>query len=596
MSDYIKKIRTQTGDKQIDYSSLANLPVPDMTLSEEGRFADAAAVGKRLDDILNDTRIDLDGRFNLYADNDLQTGTRVPANGGGTYYNSGKSIQKNLTVGKEYIYATREEAKDYAYVGAVFLDADGAVISCASNSSLPWKNGYTKFRVPDNCETTMIAMEFNGQSIVDGFCLYEFNGTYDSKDSITGINGTEIVQDTSRYSSLNLLKTCPDIKYYATYVTPTGSGTGAGDYESLKPLDDFRDGRGFVLASIPIVGGKPYTFNILTKVNNYFAFTLENIKVGSYYMENLDTVTKTFDGADYEVATVYAPKTADRLWISVVNNSIGSTEEFCIIEGTSDFWAPNNYIAAKDNYKSLALASIESLMKKVNKWYGKKIVTLGDSITQGTRGGYVKYLQEKLCCEIVNPSYSGYTSGALVSIVTGYGGNRVYGDEIKVDVSNADACVIMIGTNGGVATSVFDDIPIIIGDTVETIANGGSITYNDNEISTVDEYWALFPDRYYSNLAMLIEYIQWKNPTCRIYLITILPTAFRGLTLDGGHTLVRKAMLEIGAYYGCTVIDAQQNCGINLHNIHQYTYDGTHLNELGNFVFGNYVADALMNS
>lgn len=46
MADYIKKIKTKTGDKQIDYTALANLPVSDKTLSKTGEFADAAETGK----------------------------------------------------------------------------------------------------------------------------------------------------------------------------------------------------------------------------------------------------------------------------------------------------------------------------------------------------------------------------------------------------------------------------------------------------------------------------------------------------------------------------------------------------------------------
>ena len=48
MFNWIKKIRTQSGDAQIDYESLANLPVPDKTLTQEGKAADAKEVGDRL--------------------------------------------------------------------------------------------------------------------------------------------------------------------------------------------------------------------------------------------------------------------------------------------------------------------------------------------------------------------------------------------------------------------------------------------------------------------------------------------------------------------------------------------------------------------
>ena len=49
MSEYITKIRTDQGDKQIDYNALANLPTTDTTLSVAGQAADAKAVSTALD-------------------------------------------------------------------------------------------------------------------------------------------------------------------------------------------------------------------------------------------------------------------------------------------------------------------------------------------------------------------------------------------------------------------------------------------------------------------------------------------------------------------------------------------------------------------
>lgn len=51
MPELIKRIRTDMGDAQIDYESLANLPLPDATLTKSGAFADAAAVGVRINSI-----------------------------------------------------------------------------------------------------------------------------------------------------------------------------------------------------------------------------------------------------------------------------------------------------------------------------------------------------------------------------------------------------------------------------------------------------------------------------------------------------------------------------------------------------------------
>lgn len=57
MADYVTKIRTESGDKQIDYEALANLPQPDTTLTKSGEFADAKAVGDALKKKADETSI-----------------------------------------------------------------------------------------------------------------------------------------------------------------------------------------------------------------------------------------------------------------------------------------------------------------------------------------------------------------------------------------------------------------------------------------------------------------------------------------------------------------------------------------------------------
>lgn len=51
MSQYVTKIRTASGDLQIDYNALANLPTTDTTLTLSGQAADAKAVADALDNM-----------------------------------------------------------------------------------------------------------------------------------------------------------------------------------------------------------------------------------------------------------------------------------------------------------------------------------------------------------------------------------------------------------------------------------------------------------------------------------------------------------------------------------------------------------------
>lgn len=73
MSDYIKKIRTKAGDKQIDYTALANLPASDVTLTENGGFADAAIVGEAIKRLFEEIKSLPNNGLNAVARNLLIT-------------------------------------------------------------------------------------------------------------------------------------------------------------------------------------------------------------------------------------------------------------------------------------------------------------------------------------------------------------------------------------------------------------------------------------------------------------------------------------------------------------------------------------------
>ena len=62
MAKYVTKVRTESGDLQIDYNALANLPETDKTLTKADEFADAKVTGDRLnqlDEDLNQLNEDL---------------------------------------------------------------------------------------------------------------------------------------------------------------------------------------------------------------------------------------------------------------------------------------------------------------------------------------------------------------------------------------------------------------------------------------------------------------------------------------------------------------------------------------------------------
>lgn len=351
----------------------------------------------------------------------------------------------------------------------------------------------------------------------------------------------------------------------------------------LSPAGDFFADNNWITFVVNVEELHNYTFNFLDKDNQYMSFVNESgsticstgVKTESpgadiNFYENgrklfvHDITTKAIEGENYNLQTVTAPIGAAKLKIACAT-TVPSV--FCMVHGISDVWmTPEN----------IEPTNATQLHKGV-------LYTFGDSITQGTNGGFQKYIRDITGYAIVNYAYSGLTATSLA--------DKVCTDD--VDFSKASTITIMIGTNGGV-NSTIEDIPYIIGGTVADIENGGTVTYNDMEISTIDAYWELFNvQKYHAAIAKIIEWARWKNPQIKIRLITPTMNAFRGLTIDGGHEAIRTAMFELGKYYGVRVIDAVREAGFCLHNINTLTYDGTHYTVKGNRVYGEYVGTEL---
>lgn len=564
MSDYIKKIRTQTGDRQIDYLSLANLPVPDKTLSKEGEFADAEAVGKRFDDI----EIATDGYVDFYKTAEVVQSMFNPANGA-EYKGGVSSVYTNLEVGKRYAYPCNSFS---GYLGCLFFDKNENYLSGMVATQYATVHGYMIFKVPENTAKVVISMEWAGASVVDGFKLFEVDENVElGEEYISGIDGKPVV-DMSVYKKMkkvNLIS--EDNVTIGKMVAGSGAESNSAgrnlyampceelvnytinyDPEDVQCMFFFYDDVGNVISGLSHSFGNE---DLGSEIN------FKNIGVGRI----LTTVTqKTFNGVTYHLQTFTTPFGAKTMKLTTAGSLRG---KIVLAKGTAEDWVPSDY-------------KFEDTHTIAKPYADKVIYTLGDSITAGTNGGYQRYIRDITGAAIVNYAYSGLTAMSLADKVC----------TNDVDFAKADAVTIMVGTNGGV-NSTIEDIPYIIGGTVADIENGGTVTYKDEEISTVDEYWALFAQpKYHAAVAKIIEWVHWKNPDCKIYLLTPLPNAFRGLALDGGHEAIRTALIELDRLYAVPLIDLVRESGVCLHNISNYTYDDTHYNEKGNKAVGTYVS------
>lgn len=239
----------------------------------------------------------------------------------------------------------------------------------------------------------------------------------------------------------------------------------------------------------------------------------------------------------------------------------------------------------------------------------KIIYCSGDSLTAGGNGAtnsYVNYLREYFKdCTVYNYGSNGAYPKRIVNQLTDMGRDNTSTFPIRnPDYTNATAVIINIGTNGGVTGTAESSIPQINNATDlqgnplsnlnvnNVIANG--IIYNGNTINTANDYWNLFSDNWYGNVALCIEYIQWKNPYTQIFLLPPCVSSIQSSSSNSAESIY-NAMKIIGEIYGVHVIDINNSIGINRRNESLYRVDYVHGTNQRNEMVGKFVANYISN-
>lgn len=189
-----------------------------------------------------------------------------------------------------------------------------------------------------------------------------------------------------------------------------------------------------------------------------------------------------------------------------------------------------------------------------NKYTGKNFLWLGDSISSGL-AGYPTLIKDYFNANLNNLASSGGDAVRMRDICQGLG--EYQGK--KPDYSKIDYVFIMIGHNcdgtNGVANSTLEKIP--------------------TDSTPFTEY----PNGFHCDVASCIEFIWNEKPEIEIFLIT--PIQSTNGRYAATTPLAQKALKEIGNMYAIPVIDIYSISGICKRNIHTYTSDEIHPNDLG---------------
>jgi lysophospholipase L1-like esterase len=242
-----------------------------------------------------------------------------------------------------------------------------------------------------------------------------------------------------------------------------------------------------------------------------------------------------------------------------------------------------------DDYARNQLAALNLSSAIKTRFTGKKVIALGDSITAGTQGGYIKYLEAAFDTVILNHGSSGGRAGRVFDqVVAGEGLDRRNSSTAGttwpvINFADAACVTLMIGTNDSDGSSFgsITDVP--------------STNFSDH--ATLAEYAALFPNNYLANIAFVIEYIRNKAPKAEIHIIT--PPYYYD-TANGTQRITKliPALEAVSRYYGVHLIYATYESGIGFKQMNGalniYSYDGIHFNEQGNEVFGKFIAQKVL--
>lgn len=246
-----------------------------------------------------------------------------------------------------------------------------------------------------------------------------------------------------------------------------------------------------------------------------------------------------------------------------------------------------------DSVARQAIVEKSESTKTLTRLTNEKVFALGDSITQGTRGGYVKYLNDAFGTTVNNTASSGAKVSRVVDIITA-GEGLAKRDTPTVstvwdtqDFADLKCAYIMIGTNHAALVEPID-LTTLPTDTVY-----------DNP--TTNDYWDKFPDTFVGNLSLVVEFLKWKAPTAEIYVV-----APPHINSGGGTTIATAPTLHasqkaVAERYAVPFINGTFDSGIpwklmkgTLDTSGGYSYDGIHLNERGNEVFGKFLANKIL--
>lgn len=186
MAESIKKIHTQNGDIPVGYPGLADKPIADKTLSEEGAFADSKAVGDKFKEVkvetdsLKEDIEDIDyivfkDKINKLTFNSEGSSSNITLNG-----NTITSINATKEQYKAFINTSLfENGKKYVVVMKFKNDSSTNITVYANAFSYKFEESIGKTQGLGIGKSEISVMSYTARSDIRGFSIYSLqNASY----------------------------------------------------------------------------------------------------------------------------------------------------------------------------------------------------------------------------------------------------------------------------------------------------------------------------------------------------------------------------------------------------------------------------------
>ena len=302
MAESILKVHTQNGDVPVWYPGLADKPIADKTLSEEGAFADAKVVGDRFKEVNAETdslKEDLSNKITkFYASN--QGETHITDSDNGKIMDMmvyGKSEQKQYS-GKN-LFTFSNNSRD---INGVIFEAKDGIITAKGTSTKEYTRTYFQFNYPKDIFTIGETYTFSLNSNDANLCLialYKKNDMVDYKQlfEMTTKCATVKIPD-----NVDLIIRCVvriNTTVNATATIQIEKGSTATSYEPYvggqpSPSPDYpQEIKSVVNPTVKIVGKNLLNPTLQTTTRNGVTCTANGD--GTYTLNGTATTITTFD-------------------------------------------------------------------------------------------------------------------------------------------------------------------------------------------------------------------------------------------------------------------------------------------------------------